>query len=167
MQWSRTCYPAVGDSQCRLGKRLEVQVRSKHLLIEEPGCQDTRSGVQCHDPQSSVVATADFIGGGTDTNIRLDTSQLGSTPYDCYAEAWNGAGYSSDAEKGVFPVTSHKFNVELEFQSKATSPQLFKQLFRMVRQEETMSDCQGNKVPPPLPTPPNVFKRQPSQSNDG
>ena len=137
------CYPTVGDIQCRLGKRLEVQVEIKAPQIEEP--EPSGYEVWCSSattPQSSVVATANFIGGGTDTNIRLDTSQLGSTPYDCYTEAWNGAGYSSDAEKGVFPVTSHKFNVELEFQSKATSPpQLFKQLFRMVRQEETMSDC--------------------------
>ena len=138
------CYPTVGDIQCRLGKRLEVQVEIKAPQIEEP--EPSGYEVWCSSaltPQSSVVATANFIGGGTDTNIRLDTSQLGSTPYECYAEAWNGAGYSSDAEKGVFPVASHKFNVELEFQSKANSPpQLFKQLLKMVRrEEETMSDC--------------------------
>ena len=121
-----------------------MQVEIKAPQIEEP--EPSGYEVWCSSaltPQSSVVATANFIGGGTDTNIRLDTSQLGSTPYECYAEAWNGAGYSSDAEKGVFPVASHKFNVELEFQSKANSPpQLFKQLLKMVRrEEETMSDC--------------------------
>ena len=121
-----------------------MQVEIKAPQIEEP--EPSGYEVWCSSasaPHSSVVATEDFVRGDAYTNITLDTSQLGSTPYDCYAEAWNGAGYSSDAEKGVFPVTSHKFNVELEFQSKATSPpQLFKQLLRMVRrEEETMSDC--------------------------
>ena len=139
------CYPTVGDLQCRLGKRLEVQVEIKAPQIEEP--EPSGYEVWCSSAsasQSSVVATANFIGGGADTNIRLDTSQLGSTPYECYAEAWNSAGYSSDAEKGVFQVTSHKFNVELELPSEATNspPQIFRQLLRMVRwEEETTSDC--------------------------
>ena len=137
------CYPAVGGSQCRLGKRLEVQVQIKAPQIEEP--EPSGYEVWCSSastPQSSVVATANFIGDGKDTIIGLDTSQLGSTPYECYAEAWNSAGYSSDADKGVFPATSHKFNVELELQSKAGSPpQLFEQLLRMVRREEATSDC--------------------------
>ena len=138
------CFPIVEDVQCQLGKRLSVKMKIKSPESEEP--EPSGYEVWCSSastPQSSIVATANFIGGGTDTNIRLDTSQLGSTPYECYAEAWNSAGYSSDAEKSVFPVTSHKFNVELELQSEATSPpQLFKQLLRMVGlEEETTSDC--------------------------